>query len=449
MSVSFDGITKRIAVNPGVTQINVASDLYSAWKEWVSTSDNAKYPMAFRTFGGDSTIESQYAPSYFFLTNGWRIVVDGQEVVFGVNLYTDEGESAIVTVNGGTASVRNSDAPIVKNEIENALDYAGCVVIDPSSPHSGVTYPAGTQAAPVNNPTDALTIAREYGINKYLVRGTITIIDDMSGSKFVGDSYGSRVTVESFASVHSSQFRDIVIDGDFSGGDLQAKNCTIGDSVNMSGELISCGLKDNIHIKPYGELTLDRCSSRIPGNASVVLNMNPTNDVRLNVRAYSGGLHIVHCDTPDSIGTIEVVSGKVTIDATCTDGVLSVRGVAKVINNASGTLMDTSALVGELVEVDASGATLSVDETAIANAVWGRAERSLTTDVGLTSEDLQKIDDIKTSVDEILDVQKGNWEIVGTQMIFYRRDGSELMRFDLLDSKGSPTTHKVYRREKV
>jgi hypothetical protein len=42
-------------------------------------------------------------------------------------------------------------------------------------------------------------------------------------------------------------------------------------------------------------------------------------------------------------------------------------------------------------------------------------------------------------MEDIKDVEKGEWEIIGTQMIFRREGGSELMRFDLLNEAGLPT----------
>lgn len=39
----------------------------------------------------------------------------------------------------------------------------------------------------------------------------------------------------------------------------------------------------------------------------------------------------------------------------------------------------------------------------------------------------------------IKDVEKGDWEIVGTQMIFKKEDGTELFRFNLVNEAGLPT----------
>lgn len=427
--VTFDGSAKTITVNQGETEIDVGVDVYSKWKEWMLVSDNMKYPPAMRTFGGDSTITGQYAPSYYFLTNGWRVIVDNQEVVFGTNMYTDEGESPIITINGGTASLRNSDAAIVKNELEDKLDYAGVVYIDSASPYAGTSHPTGTSALPVNNATDALAIGKKYGIKKYIVEGHINIIDDMYNSTFEGQGFGSSVSVAKFSSVASCKFVDLKIEGDFTGAQIQAKNCIIGDCENLSGDMLSCGISGNIKVSPYGLLTLDGCSSRIPGENFPTLDMNEANDVDLNIRGFSGGLVIINCDTMESVASIELSAGHIELLESCTSGFVYVRGSTTLIDNSNGTNVNISAT--------------------IADQVWNRTDRSLTTNVGLKPEELEKLEAIHTSVEEIIDIQKGNWEIKGTQMIFYRRDGSELMRFNLLDNNGNSTTHKVFKREIV
>lgn len=113
--VSFDGPNKKIIINPGIESINVQVDLYSAWKRWqlFAETENMMFLSAFRTFGGDPTVEGQVAPQYFFLTNGWRVVVIAQHVSFASNLYTDEGDSPFIQLEGGTISNATADVPTV------------------------------------------------------------------------------------------------------------------------------------------------------------------------------------------------------------------------------------------------------------------------------------------------------------------------------------------------
>jgi len=56
---------------------------------------------------------------------------------------------------------------------------------------------------------------------------------------------------------------------------------------------------------------------------------------------------------------------------------------------------------------------------------------------------------ITDTLKTLIDVQMGNWEIKNKQMIFYKVDGSELMRFDLYDKDGNKTTFGVVKRVRV
>ena len=81
--------------------------------------------------------------------------------------------------------------------------------------------------------------------------------------------------------------------------------------------------------------------------------------------------------------------------------------------------------------IDASFAT--PDD--IARAVWQYASRTLTS-----------FGDLESKIDILLDVEQGDWEIRDNQMIFYKRNGDELMRFDLYDKAGLPSEINVFRR---
>ena len=101
--VTFDGAAKLIIIDFGITEIDVERDLYSAWKRWVVLGDNAKWPVAMRTVGGDPLSETKALGATFFLLNGWRIrphEADHWLTVSG-NLYTDPaGSSPFVPVVG-------------------------------------------------------------------------------------------------------------------------------------------------------------------------------------------------------------------------------------------------------------------------------------------------------------------------------------------------------------
>lgn len=54
-----------------------------------------------------------------------------------------------------------------------------------------------------------------------------------------------------------------------------------------------------------------------------------------------------------------------------------------------------------------------------------------------------------SKMDTLIHVESGNWKIVNNQMIFYKITGEELMRFNLFDDDGVPSSESVTERRKV
>jgi hypothetical protein len=92
--VVFDGANKRITVNPGVADLDIRSDVYSAWKEWARILENGKFAAALRTIGGDPTIAGQRAGDIYFLINGWKLVIDLTQTRVNGALFSDDYDTA-------------------------------------------------------------------------------------------------------------------------------------------------------------------------------------------------------------------------------------------------------------------------------------------------------------------------------------------------------------------
>lgn len=99
--VTFDGENRYIIVNPEETNIFVKPDIYSAWKEWVSVRENAKYVAAFSTTGGDPVGGGLFTGDVYFLVNGWKIVIDHQCTINGIIYDDTPGESPFIILPGG------------------------------------------------------------------------------------------------------------------------------------------------------------------------------------------------------------------------------------------------------------------------------------------------------------------------------------------------------------
>ena len=96
----FDGINKLIFISPNEAVIDVKTDLYSDWKEWVQLEQNAKFEAALRTIGGDPLGGGQYAGDMYFLINGWKVVIEHYVEINGI-LFSDNFPSPYVIQPGG------------------------------------------------------------------------------------------------------------------------------------------------------------------------------------------------------------------------------------------------------------------------------------------------------------------------------------------------------------
>jgi hypothetical protein len=108
--VTFDPLTLRIIeISAAGDNILNLDEIYSEWKVFVKTGDNAKHPQAFRFVGGDQTEASSFLGVTYFLLNGWRIrpAELSHKLTVEGNLRTDPfGSSAFVdTLGSFTVSV--------------------------------------------------------------------------------------------------------------------------------------------------------------------------------------------------------------------------------------------------------------------------------------------------------------------------------------------------------
>ena len=100
----FDGANLHVKI-PSIGSFDVQEELYSAWKEWIAQGDNAKFPPAFDTTGGDAVGGGQEIAPYFFCRNdlGWRIKMpqaDGEIILTG-NLFPRAPATALFEQTAG------------------------------------------------------------------------------------------------------------------------------------------------------------------------------------------------------------------------------------------------------------------------------------------------------------------------------------------------------------
>jgi uncharacterized protein YoxC len=353
-NVTFDPENKLIWINSGITQIDVGIDLYSNWKEWVLTYDNAKWTSAFYTFGGDPTGGSQSAPAYFFLTNGWKVYVKNQNIIVQTNLYSDDEKSPFI-IDGAAVTNRNSDSPVVRSTIDQIIAYNDKVYVDTSSIYIGFEYPVGTIYEPVNNVTDAILIANKYNITKLYIKSDLILTNDydLTGFDLYGDKNNIIVTsiVTNIGLLDDTRFHNMNIRGSFASADTSLIDCIIlSDITNINGEIKTSEIRARIQVD--NNLVLNSCYASLGGdNPALILDLNSGVTASASVRAFSGGVEIINCDTPTDRVVVELIAGRIQLNNTCTAGTIDIRGVGYLVDNSSGCTVVTTGLVSNYTNI--------------------------------------------------------------------------------------------------
>lgn len=101
----FDGVNLRIHINPAFVTGNIitfsVNEIWSEWLKWVQIGDNSKYPLAFRSTGGDSIGQGQFVGTYLFMRNdlGWRGVppeIDPCTIIIDGSFYGEDPAQGVM-----------------------------------------------------------------------------------------------------------------------------------------------------------------------------------------------------------------------------------------------------------------------------------------------------------------------------------------------------------------
>lgn len=272
------------------------------------------------------------------LINNYTVTFeDGQYAVNLVGANSNVGDK----VNVNQVSVRTANSAGLQ-DLSTILSaaYNGEVCVDPNSPNSGTDVPVGTRSTPVNNLADAKLIADKEGAHQIRILRTMTIenVDFSDGYRFVTDSPVTEVlTVDPSANIRNCDFEFCNIQGTLDGNNIY-RQCVLGDITFTSGFVFQCSLNGTIILEPGALLgALDCFSNTLAGNPNPIIDFNGSGQLLL--RNYAGVIELInHTDTSgDGDVCIDMASGRVFVQASCTAGLFPIRGIAEVTDNSTGT----------------------------------------------------------------------------------------------------------------
>lgn len=301
------------------------------------------------------------------IINGYTVTFeDGQYAVNLVGANSNVGDR----VNVNQVSVRTANSAGLQDlSTILAAAYNGEVCVDPSSPNSGTDVPVGTRGVPVNNLADAKAIADKENAHVIRILKSMTIenVDFSDGYRFTTDSpVTETLTIDPTANIRNCDFEFARIQGTLDGNNIY-RQCVLLDVNYTSGFVFQCSLNGTITLEPGALLgALDCFSNTLAGQPNPKIDFNGSGQLLL--RNYAGVIELENHtdDSGDGDVCIDMASGRVFVQASCTAGFFPIRGVAQVTDNSTGTCDVRDLTVNG--KIDSTDASLDIINQGVKNA---------------------------------------------------------------------------------
>ena len=246
-------------------------------------------------------------------------------------------------VGVNTANSAGLQDPVV---LEAAAYAPGEIALDVDAATTGISFPFGTRAYPVNNLADALTIAEERGLRRIRLLAPSTTFsagDASDGFTFIGDSENFEVDIDAAADVTNSQFFNLTVSGTLDGNNT-VRECVVGDLTFRNGFIFQCGLSGTVTLAGTEAAVFLQCFSLVAGGGPSqypLIDLGGTLVSPLAVRDYQGGLGLRNLTSTTAPISIDMSSGRLVIENTVEAGTIYVRGIGDVVDNSNGaTIVD-------------------------------------------------------------------------------------------------------------
>lgn len=349
-------LIEEIDVVAGDNELNMF-EIYSEWKEFVAqtagspSTGSLGFPPAIRIVGGDPTSATESLGTTYFLTNGWRLKPSERNHRWTVvgNVFTDPaGQSIFVSTDGAfTVNCENKVTNLldgIAGLTDLTLDIHGQVEreiwIDTSLAVNGNGY----QQTPFNNWTDAIDYAETVNIYQLVILADATVDRQIKTFKIRG--VGDPTLDINNQIFERNQLERLSITGAVGGtAGSTYRDCHVHTGVNgLRGDLISCGFEGTATLLAGATTSIIDGYSLIPGLGRPTIDVNG-GGAQCSIRDWRGGLIIAGVDNAADEVTVSLAMGRLRLDATNTDGVISARGLAHFENLSAGTAVDITALL--------------------------------------------------------------------------------------------------------
>ena len=423
---TFDGVNLIITLDAtgGVGTVDILTDLYEEWKIWQRTpgpggSSNKGYPQAFIPSGGDDIdpalglISGQYTQIRNDL--GWRIrpAEEDATINFVGNLIAADASLAILTPTVGAFTVLiNGLQPITQvvsggsgggataAEIADAVHdealsghltpgtaghalalgkYAGVVWLDPNGSSGTTVGVNGTHDNPVDNVSDAVTLAESTGLHKVFCVGGFLFNTFTAGAtdvEFVGVGEQGYFNLNGQA-ITNCKFVNCFVQGATTGTGLILTGCEVF-AVTGTAIFEKCRMTGTHTIDTTTTNRYDECYGLRYTAFPVVFDCGNGANRRISTRRWVGDLTLQNYN--NDLSEFDMAGGVLTLDSTVTGGTIRITGQCQLVDNSVGaTVIDNRTVVVSAADI----ADAVLDESRAGHVAPGSVGEAISMILGL------------------------------------------------------------------
>lgn len=274
---------------------------------------------------------------------------DYSVTLIGSNNNLFDVENGILNPTPGVTVISTNAAGLISEE-EDSLIYGGRIYVN-STGVSGTDFGIGTRINPVNNISDAVSLANQYNFNKihFISDFTFTSSDSISGFQIIGEGESKNIlTFNSGSSVSNCEILHCKVTGDIDGC-ISFFNCLIDNvTLNNSNSIVikNCYFKSTQTIDSTFSSNIsiiDSWTTEI--NSICLFNLN-SSSANLIFRDLKGQFNISGVTDSNCLVEVNKVDGSsVTILSSCTGGQINLTGLIGLIDQSSGSSVLTTGII--------------------------------------------------------------------------------------------------------
>ena len=385
MPVTIDPATKVVTVTKdflvplGGTLYSLNTETFRATMNALLDDEEYIWMPDWATRNAPVTVAGVTLAQTIEMINGYSLTFDDSSGTDAYSVRLDGSNNNLFDIQNGILNQNlvqviptNSAGLTYSKEVEDQSFTDSRVWIDTNSPYTGNTFPVGTPGYPVNNATDAtaIIIARNLPQRVHLVGDVVQGIgESMAGYDIVGEGHTTSSITLQGGDTSGSKIAGCLVTGQANGPMYLTALSELEDCSGFSGECYSTELGGTITLSNASvHHEFVDCHSGVAGPATPIIDGNDIVDLNLAFRRYAGGVELRNISDAGSEISVDLTSGHLVLDSTCTAGICVVRGTGWLTDNSSGMTIITTGLT-----TDPDAVVVPPTPAEISTAVWDEA----------------------------------------------------------------------------